>query len=948
MSVAFVFGPFCLYPGIRVLRKEGVEVSLGSRAFDLLTALVASQGRVMTQRELTAAAWPGLVVADSNVRVQIANVRQALGCGVGDVRYIASVAGRGYCFVAKVEEVDGSEPLPTTASPSPAPQSDTAHRLLAHIPAPLGSAIGREKNVSELLKLIPGRPLVTVVGAGGAGKTTLAVLVAHAVDDFGEAIFFVDLSTVDGPDRVLEALALAVGYRPSGADLLSELLEVLSIKRTLIVLDNCEHVLAAVADLCRRIRLSAPGVSFLATSREALRIKDETVYLLQPLAFPADGEHLGARQAMTWPAIRLFVERAKESGASKSLDDDEAPVVAELCRRLDGNPHAIGLVASRVGVYGIQGVANLLDKQFALHWQGRRDDAPRHQTVEAMIDWSHHLLSPKDQETLHRLSVFCGGFSLEAAVAVAANDQIDAFAVEEAIRDLVDKSLVAVHSVGDETWFRLLETTRAFAAARLVKQRRQNKIALRHALYYAQQLRDYADGQSATAIGRPIPMPSMDNVRAALEWSFSSGRDPALATEMSSLAAPVFLELGLLLECKRWCERALESLPDQHRTTPLELGLLESLAIAYYSGGEYDGPLLPVVDRGLALARRLEISHLTFHFLAAQHLALIALGRMSASLEVSEHYGAAAGDQGGPGEAVIARWMEGASWHFSGNQLAAEEHYLAAAGLLAAQAMRPLRYFEDKQQTLATLGRARVMWLRGMPAQALQLANSAISASRVHPDSFCLCGTLCFAILLANAAIDQAEELARELENVAQDYKVAVRHQVVHFLKGLLVLHQKDFPAAVGHLQLCLATLPPPTLSFLRTDALQALAEARRECGDHSGALAAISEAIDLAQQTGGLFSFPDLLKTRAEVLLALDPGEQATAADVLTQAMDCAREQGALSWELSVALVMYRTGASPDSCEAAKEVLSGVFFRFTEGLETRDLKAAAQALLNI
>jgi predicted ATPase/DNA-binding winged helix-turn-helix (wHTH) protein len=943
MSVAFVFGPFCLYPGIRVLRKEGVEVALGSRAFDLLTALVASQGKVMTQRELTAAAWPGLVVADSNVRVQIANVRQALGCGVGDVRYIASVAGRGYCLVAKVEQVDGSEPLQ-----APAPQPATAHRLLAHIPAPPGAAIGREKNVAELLKLISGWPLVTVVGAGGAGKTTLAVLVAHAVDGFGEAIFFVDLSTVDDPGRVLEALALAVGYRPSGADLLSELLEVLSIKRTLIVLDNCEHVLAAVADLCRRIRLSAPGVSFLATSREALRIKDETVYLLQPLAFPAEGEHLGARQAMTWPAIRLFVERAKESGASKSLGDDEAPVVAELCRRLDGNPHAIGLVASRVGTYGIQGVANLLDKQFALHWQGRRDDAPRHQTVEAMIDWSHHLLRPKDQETLHRLSVFCGGFSLEAAVAVAANDQIDAFAVEEAIRDLVDKSLVAVHSVGDETRFRLLETTRAFAAARLVKQRRQNKIALRHALYYAQQLRDYADGQSATAIGRPIPMPSMDNVRAALEWSFSSGRDPALATEMSSLAAPVFLELGLLLECKRWCERALESLPDQHRTTALELGLLESLAIAYYSGGEYDGPLLPVVERGLALARRLEISHLTFHFLAAQHLALIALGRMPASLEVSEHYGAAAGDQGGPGEAVIARWMEGASWHFSGNQLAAEEHYLAAAELLAAQAMRPLRYFEDKQQTLATLGRARVMWLRGMPAQALQLANSAINASRAHPDSFCLCGTLCFAIVLANAAFDQAEELARELENVAQDYKVAVRHQVVHFLKGLLVLHQKDFPAAVGHLQLCLATLPPPTLSFLRTDALQALAEARRECGDHSGALAAISEAIDLAQQTGGLFSFPDLLKTRAEVLLALDPGEQATAADVLTQAMDCAREQGALSWELGVALVMYRTGASPDSCEAAKEVLSGVFFRFTEGLETRDLKAAAQALLNI
>jgi ATP/maltotriose-dependent transcriptional regulator MalT len=230
----------------------------------------------------------------------------------------------------------------------------------------------------------------------------------------------------------------------------------------------------------------------------------------------------------------------------------------------------------------------------------------------------------------------------------------------------------------------------------------------------------------------------------------------------------------------------------------------------------------------------------------------------------------------------------------------------------------------------------------------LQLANTAISASRAHPDSFCLSGTLCFAIVLANAAFDQAEELARELENVAQDFNVAVRHQVVHFLKGLLALHQGNFPAAVGHVQLCLATLPPPTLSFLRIDALQALAQAQRERGDQAAALAAINEAIELAQQTGALFSFPDLLKTRAEVLLAVEPGDQAAADDLLIQAMDCAREQGALSWELSVALVMYRAGASHDSREVAKEVLSGVFFRFTEGLETRDLKAAAQALLNI
>lgn len=903
MSDGFVFGPFCLYPGIRILRKDGVDVSLGSRAFDILTALVAGNGKVMTRRELMAAGWPGLVVAESNVRIQIANVRQALGCGLDGVRYIANVPGRGYCFVAAVEHIEGSDQLRSAASQTLIAQAAEASRVLSHIPAPLRGAVGRQESVAELSQVIPDRRLVTVVGAGGAGKTTLAVLVAHALDVFGDAIFFVDLSTVDQntvdyAERVMEALALAVGYRPTGTELFAELLEMLSAKRTLIVLDNCEHVITAVVDLCRRIMAATPTVSFLATSREALRVKDEFVYPLHPLATPPDTERLSAKQAMDWPAIRLFIERAKESGARESLSNDDALVVAALCRRLDGNPHAIGLVASRVAVYGIQGVANLLENQFALHWKGERDASPRHQTVEAMIDWSHNLLTPRDQRILYRLSVFCGGFPVEAAVAVAADEQTDAFEVEEAIRDLVDKSLVAVHPVNGETCFRLLETTKAYAATRLAKLRMKDSIALRHALYYAEQLRVYADGQSA-ARSIPFRLPEIGNVRAALEWSFVAGRDPALAAQMSSLAAPLFLELGLLMECKRCCERALRMLPDHLCATTLELGLLESLAITYYCGGEYDGDVTSTLERGLTLSRRLGDSHSMFHLLAGLHLVLIANGRIQESLSVSESYATVARDQGGPGEAVIARWMEGASWHFSGNQMAADESYLSGAELVARHELRPLRYFESKEQTIASLGRARVKWIRGMPTQALQLAISAINDSRRHPDSFCLCATLCFPILLGNGESDQAECLIHELENVAQDYKVAVRHQVIHFLKGLLLLQQGGYPAAVEHLRQCVATLPPRTLTFLRTDALQALAEAQRACGDKAGALAAINEAIDLARRTGGLFSLADLLRTKAEVLRGLEQVERTEIEDLLAQALDCAREQGALSWEL-------------------------------------------------
>ena len=497
MKDAFSFGPFRLYPGKRILRKDGTVVSLGSRAFDMLVAMVEHNGKVLTPGELMAIAWPGLIVDDSNVRVQVANLRRTLGCGRDGARYIANVAGRGYCFVEPVRRIESVDhPSPTTSEPGVAPGAPHVDRVtqtsgsLSSFPPPLEGAIGRDACVAELAQVVKERRLVTVVGAAGAGKTTLAILVAHALDAFDGSISFVDLSTVDGDDMVADALAAAVGYISPGGDFLSGLLEVLSNGKTLIVLDNCEHVIAAVATLCLRIVEGTSNVSFLNTSREALRIEEEFVYLLRPLASPPDMGRLTAKQAMAWPAIQLFMERAREGGARGTLSDDDAPTVAGLCRRLDGNPHAIGLVASRVGTYGIQGVADLFEHQVALHWQGRRDAIPRHQTVEALIDWSHKLLPERDRQVLHRLSVFSGSFPLEAAVAVTSDDAIDALQVGEAIGDLVDKSLVAVSQQSQGTRIRLLETTRAYAASRLARLRATHEFARRHALYYAEQLRE--------------------------------------------------------------------------------------------------------------------------------------------------------------------------------------------------------------------------------------------------------------------------------------------------------------------------------------------------------------------------------------------------------------------------------------------------------------------------
>ena len=248
MKDAFSFGPFRLYPGKRILRKDGTVVSLGSRAFDMLVAMVAHNGTVLTPEELMAIAWPGLIVEDSNVRVQVANLRRTLGCGRDGARYIANVAGRGYCFVEPVRRIDAVDhPSPMTSEPGVAPGAPHVDRVtqtsgsLSSVPPPLAGAIGRDACVAELAQVINERRLVTVVGAAGAGKTTLAILVAHARDALDDSTAFVDLSTVDGDDMVADALAAAVGYISPGGDFLSGLLEVLSNGKTLIVFDNCEQ-----------------------------------------------------------------------------------------------------------------------------------------------------------------------------------------------------------------------------------------------------------------------------------------------------------------------------------------------------------------------------------------------------------------------------------------------------------------------------------------------------------------------------------------------------------------------------------------------------------------------------------------------------------------------------------------------------------------------------------
>jgi predicted ATPase/DNA-binding winged helix-turn-helix (wHTH) protein len=499
------FGPFRFFATQRLLEKDGVPLNLGGRSLDLLSALIERAAEVVSKRELMARVWPDLIVEEGSLRFHIASLRKILGDGQSGVRYVTNVAGRGYCFVA---------PIGRSAATSALAESWVADRT-AELPARLLRMVGRDETVQAVCEQLLGQRFVTIVGPGGIGKTTVAVSVAHAkLSEFGGAIHFVDLGALDEPSLVAGAIATTLGLQVNSDSPIQDLLSFVRDQRMLLVLDNCEHVIETAAPLAESIFNEAPQVHILATSRESLRVEGEQVYRLPPLRCPPEAAAgLTAAEVISFPAVRLFVERVTASGAPFVLSDADAPIVAGLCRGLDGIALALELAASRVAALGVRGTAALVDSQFKLLWQGRRTAPPRHRTLGATLDWSHNLLSDFERVVLRRLAVFAGTFSLEAAQSVAAGNPADGGQVVEAVASLVAKSLVATEIGATSVSYRLLDTTRAYALGKLIRSGEAAAVGLRHATYY-RELFEGADFNRVAVIEawRPPLMPPIQKI----------------------------------------------------------------------------------------------------------------------------------------------------------------------------------------------------------------------------------------------------------------------------------------------------------------------------------------------------------------------------------------------------------------------------------------------------
>ncbi|MHB0772682.1 ATP-binding protein [Bradyrhizobium sp. 5.13L] len=921
-----------------MLLLDGRPVKLGGRAFELLHVLVQRGGELVSKNELMAAAWPGTFLHDSNLKVNMWSLRRSLGDTQIEPVYIATVARRGYKFIADVRaDIGEIEDNPALADPLP----------LSNPPL-LRGIVGREAEIVEIAGLLADNRHVTLAGAGGTGKTTVAVAVAQAfAPQCPDGVCFVDLATISDPTLFGAALVTALGIRGTTDNGLAAALDYLRARQMLLILDNCEHVLPAATIFASKFMTETSSSRLLATSREPLGAASEHVVRLGPLAAPKSGLALTVDQAVRFPAVQLFVRRAAEWSDYQFVDDD-CEAVASICHSLDGLPLAIELAAAQIGRFNPRELVALLDQKLGFRATSADGAPPRHETLMATIDWSFRLLSQKEARLFALLSVFSDAFEAEDAILVAERSGLSPIDVVTGLGSLVAKSLLGAQARGASLRYRLLDSTRRYAA-----ERRQADPACGHALNrHAQRMlalfeqsedewnwREPADWRQRY-LGR------IADLRAALSWAFGEHGDAVLGIKLTVAAITLWSETSILSEAQARLKEALALAKtvacDDLSTTKLACALGWSLFYARKMSNENEVAWLDAI----AFARRAGNIEYQQRALVGFAFYLLQIGEVVRAITYLEEATQRADrdrDLTATSEADRAlAWAHAFAGELNKSRpvldrLAAT--YSLAEGRSRKDANEVYRFITVR------FNLPFVAWMQGQADYAARLAGDAVDAadrSGHWVSQSNALGLAALPIALETGNLNDLESFTERLRGNLERERISRWVPVERYFSACLRDLRGD-RRAVEDIQAAIDELLECRFLMRIGSYLAMLARAYLRQGRIAEAGEAIARAIDHQERQGERWCRPELQRVDASVLF--HAGEPLRAEKRLQQALAEARAMGARTFALRISTDLAAHWIATGRRPRAVRLLAPIYDEFTEGFETPDLVAASRLL---
>lgn len=938
---SFAFGPFVLHPARHLLLQDERPVRIGSRALDILTALVERPGELVGKRELIARVWPDTFVDEGNLKVNMAALRRVLARDPAAPQYIATVVGRGYRFVA---------PVRSLAPACPPLDPGTGRAAGRSLPGGRTRIFGRAAAIEAIRRDLEETRLVSVVGAGGVGKTTVAIAAAWAAararaQDGTEDTVFVDLATIADPQFIPAAIASALGLGMTGGDPLAGVLHALKSQRRTLLFDNCEHLLPAVAAAVERLIRHLDGLRVLATSREPLRLRGERVHRLDGLDCDPRPSPTAA-EARAFPANELFAERAFERAAYR-LTDADAPAVAETCRRLEGNALAIELAATQTAAFAPARILQMLDDRFRLLQLGPPGAPLRQQSLLATLEWSYSLLSEREAALLRAVSVFAGDFGVEGAMALSGIAAVEAL---DTLGQLAAKSLLATNIEADSVLYRLAETTRAYCLERLRLSGEDRAVRRRHAEHVCSTLERAAREWTrrpardwGAAYGRVL-----DDLRAALAWAGRDAADRTLLIRLTIAGGVLWNHFSQIDECRDHVARAIAELAAAGLAgTAAEMRLQTFLAGATMFTRGPVGAALEASERALAIAVRIgDVDHHLRNLwsIAVQKMVAgehdEAFERLRTFLAVaSAHDRSALPD----GERLMGR----------------VEVYL---GRLRGARERLERLFEQncRRTDVARFARfqfdrtvgigcalANAQWLTGSPETAARTADATVAHGTATGHELSLISCLAFGacpIALWNGRHADGRRYLALLDDNLSRHGVEIWRCVADYYRGAIACAEDRVSSeGVDRLRQAIADCDAARLRKRLPHYMGTLAEALVARDRLDEAAATLRSGFERAAAQDERWCLPELL--RVEASLAAARGRPDEAERLLAEALAVADELGALAWRLRAANDLARLWCGRGRAEEAGRLLQPIYDAFTEGFATPDLAAAAALL---